>query len=191
MASNKKGKARTTLSAEQKAEVVELAVAAGIKAYRSEATKHQKEIYDKRLRNTKLLLRNYRDLKKHSENAVFDAASAQDEEVFDILDLMSEWSREEASTVESIKKSAAKTKLIMDHVDEMMRIYESACCRSKKPEDLRKYNILFDYYIGPDDLSIEDIADKYSIEPRTVYRDLRDAAARITALVFGVDGIFQ
>ena len=124
---SKKPRARTTLSEEQKREVIDLAVAAGIRAYRSEATKHQKEIYDKRLHNTKLLMRNYRSLKEHSENAVFDAATAEDDDVNEILNLMSEWAKEEDTTIESIKKSAAKTKLIMDHVDEMLRIYKAAC----------------------------------------------------------------
>ena len=145
---SKKPRARTTLSEEQKREVIDLAVAAGIRAYRSEATKHQKEIYDKRLHNTKLLMRNYRSLKEHSENAVFDAATAEDDDVNEILNLMSEWAKEEDTTIESIKKSAAKTKLIMDHVDEMLRIYKAACERSKKPEDMRRYSVLYDYYVG-------------------------------------------
>lgn len=94
---SKKPRARTTLSEEQKREVIDLAVAAGIRAYRSEATKHQKEIYDKRLHNTKLLMRNYRSLKEHSENAVFDAATAEDDDVNEILNLMSEWARRPVS----------------------------------------------------------------------------------------------
>lgn len=187
----KRSKPAATLSPEQKKEIVDLAVEAGINAYRSEAGRHQREIRDKRLRNTKLLMRNYRDLKEHTENAVFDAASADDESVDEVLDLMSEFVREEASTIDSIKKSVVKTRLIMDHVDEMLSIYQSACERSRKPEDLRKFNILFDYYISPENLSIEEIAEKYSVEERTVYRDLREAIARVTALMFGVEGIFR
>lgn len=191
MGSSKKGKTRTTLSAEQKAEVVELAVAAGIKAYRNEAGRHQKEIYDKQLRNTKLLMKNYRSLKEHAENAVFDASSADDDDVNEILNLMSEWVKEEDTTVDSIKKSAAKTRLIMDHVDEMLRIYRAACERSKKPEDMRRYNVLYDYYIGEQESTVEELAERYGVELRTVYRDLRDATDRVTALIFGVEGIFR
>ena len=71
---------------------------------------------------------------------MFDAATAEDDDVNEILNLMSEWAKEEDTTIESIKKSAAKTKLIMDHVDEMLRIYKAACERSKKPEDMRRYS---------------------------------------------------
>lgn len=188
---SKKPRARTTLSEEQKREVIDLAVAAGIKAYRSEATKHQKEIYDKRLHNTKLLMRNYRSLKEHSENAVFDAATAEDDDVNEILNLMSEWAKEEDTTIESIKKSAAKTKLIMDHVDEMLRIYKAACERSKKPEDMRRYSVLYDYYVGDEEFALEELADRHGVELRTVYRDLRDATARLTALIFGVEGVLH
>lgn len=189
--SSKKGRAPSSLTADQRKEIVGLAVAAGIKAYRDEATKHRKEIYDRRLYNTKLLMKNYRDLKEHADKAVFDASTAEDEDVYEILNLMSEWVREEASTVDSIKKSAARTKLIMDHINEMLQIYRAACERSKRPEDIRRYNVLYDYYIGPEDLSLEEIAEKYSVDARTVYRDIRDATARITALLFGVDGIFK
>lgn len=191
MGSSKKTRTAPSLTAEQRKEIVSLAVSAGIKAYRDEATRHRRELYDKRLYNTKLLMKNYRDLKEHADKAVFDATAAEDEDVYEILSLMSEWVREEASTVESIKKSAARTKLIMDHIDEMLQIYKAACERSKKPEDIRRYNVLYDYYIGPEDLSLEDIAEKYSVDTRTVYRDIRDATARITALLFGVDGIFK
>ena len=38
---------------------------------------------------------------------------------------------------------------------------------------------------------MEEIAEKYSVDTRTVYRDIREATARITALLFGVDGIFK
>ena len=130
MAGSKKGRAASSLTADQRKEIVGLAVTAGIKAYRDEATKHRKEIYDKRLYNTKLLMRNYRDLKEHADKAVFDASTAEDEDVYEILNLMSEWVREEASTVDSIKKSAARTRLIMDHINEMLQIYQAACERS-------------------------------------------------------------
>ena len=190
MAGSKKGRAASSLTADQRKEIVGLAVTAGIKAYRDEATKHRKEIYDKRLYNTKLLMRNYRDLKEHADKAVFDASTA-DEEVYEILNLMSEWVREEASTVDSIKKSAARTRLIMDHINEMLQIYQAACERSKRPEDTRRYGVLYDYYISPENLSLEEIAEKYSVDTRTIYRDIRDATARITALLFGVDGIFK
>ena len=120
-----------------------------------------------------------------------DAATAEDDDVNEILNLMSEWAKEEDTTIESIKKSAAKTKLIMDHVDEMLRIYKAACERSKKPEDMRRYSVLYDYYVGDEEFTLEELADRHGVELRTVYRDLRDATARLTALIFGVEGVLH
>lgn len=187
----RKGKPPAALSPDQKKEIVEMAVEAGIKAYRSEAEKHKREVRDRRLRNTRLLMKNYRDLKEHTEKAVFEAATVKDDSLEEILSLMSEFTRDEASSIDSIKESAAKTKLMMDHVDEMLRIYEASCERSKKPEDLRKFHVLYDLYISPDDLTLDEIARKYNVEERTAYRDLKDAISRLTALIFGVEGIFQ
>ena len=82
--SSKKGRTAPSLTADQRKEIVGLAVAAGIKAYRDEATRHRREIYDKRLYNTKLLMKNYRDLQEHADKAVFDASTAEDEDVYEI-----------------------------------------------------------------------------------------------------------
>ena len=40
-------------------------------------------------------------------------------------------------------------------------------------------------------LSQEELADRHGVELRTVYRDLRDATARLTALIFGVEGVLH
>ncbi|MDD3230886.1 MAG: hypothetical protein PHE09_16970, partial [Oscillospiraceae bacterium] len=73
--------------------VLELAIQRGIETgtkaamdYISEEKKLQhKGRYDRRLRNTRLLLKNYRTFKKHAQGAVFNAKQAKENAV-DILD---------------------------------------------------------------------------------------------------------
>ena len=114
-------------------DIIRIAAEAGAKAaletLEREKKKAQKSRYDRRLRNTRLLLRNYRMFRDHVENAVFEAEQL-DENAIDILDLMSENIYDNDLYVESIKKSVARTKIIMEHVNEMLRIYEAYCFRS-------------------------------------------------------------
>lgn len=61
-------------------EIIRLAAEAGaqaaLEAFEKERNKAVKGRYDRRLHNTKLLLRNYRTLKAHCENAIFERSKA-------------------------------------------------------------------------------------------------------------------
>lgn len=60
---------------------------AGIEKYNNELKTAQKKRADKRLHNTKLLLRNYRALKLNSENSIFSRMQME-ESAADILESM-------------------------------------------------------------------------------------------------------
>lgn len=185
MAANNKKKKQPTPSEE----LISLAAKAGAEAALSkfEAQKEQERAKknDRRLRNTKLLLKHYREFKAHSENAVYSAT--QSEDVIDVLDLM--WDRNHRSDqiVNAIKKSAVHTHIIMAHVDGMLAVYKTFAEQSRKPADLRQYYVLCDRYINAEELTINEIAEKYNIEPRTVYLDLDVAVEKLAKMIFGVD----
>lgn len=159
-----------------------------IDRYQEEQEKHKRAFYDRRLRNTKLLLRNYRELYAHSESAIYRAAEIQDEDVFDILEMMS-GGRDDDYYVESIKKSAARTRIIIEHVKEMLLLYEIYCSKSPKPEDKRRYRTVFAFYIDESPKTATQIAQDESIDERTVYRDIDSACEKLSALIFGIDGM--
>lgn len=169
--------------------VIALAVSEGIKAYHKEADTQQKLAMSKKLRNTKLLLKNFLELEAHSENSVFELSQVQDDEVYDILEMMSGRCSETDMQVESIKKSAGRTRLIVEHVREMLRLYEISCERSNKPEDKRRYRTIERMYLLKTPCSAQDIADTEGIDISTVYKDLNEGMRRLTALIFGVDGL--
>lgn len=131
--SQKKGQPRTQLTPALKQEIVELV----IETLRKEEERQRKAAFDKRLRNTKLLLINYRGLLTYSESAIFEASQC-DEDVYDILSLMSGKGTEQELYVESIKKSAGRTKLITEHVKKAISDYESYCIRSGRDEEMRR-----------------------------------------------------
>lgn len=160
---------------------------AGVEAYKKEQKKAHEKLSDRRLRNVKLLLQNYKDLKQHSENAVYTAEQAED--AIDILDMMWDPNNRSDAVVESIKASLLKTKIIMGHIDSMIDIYRDMVYRSNNEVEIRRFNILYDRYIKEGETKVASLCDKYHIDKRTVYYDTDIAAERLATLIFGIDSL--
>lgn len=172
-------------------DIIKIAAEAGARAaletLEAEKKKNQKTRYDRRLRNTKLLLRNYRVFKEHVDNAVFDMEKLE-EKALDILDVL--WSGQSGDLfVESIKESSVRTKIIMTHIEEMLKIYSAYCSISKKIEDKRRYRIIYAMYIQEIPEPVRNISEREKIDKRTVYKDVDAACETLAGLIFGVDGI--
>lgn len=180
------------LTQEQLKDMYEKSAAIGareaLKAFENERKKEQGKRADRRLRNTKLLLRNYHMLKEHSENSVF-GRTQMEESAIDILEsMMSVYDNE--VIIESIKRSATRTAIIVSHIETMFELYYSCCDRSASRElDLRRYNVVWDMFMAKDTLSVKEIAEKQNISKESVYSDIRVGIERLTALIFGVDGL--
>ena len=72
------------LTPELRKEIVELT----IETYNNEIENQRKKQFDRKLRNTRLLLEHYREFVALSKKAVYEASQC-DEDVYDILSLMS------------------------------------------------------------------------------------------------------
>jgi predicted DNA-binding protein YlxM (UPF0122 family) len=155
---------------------------------REEERTAEKSRHNKKRANVKLLLRNYRSLSEHSEGAIYDAAQAENDlDLIGVLDLMK--SGRESIGIDSIRSSVARTRLILDHINEMLEIYKRYCDRSPREEDRRRYRVVYDMYISPEPMTLDEIAAKENIDRSTVYRDVEAASERLTALIFGIDGL--
>ncbi|MEL3956910.1 hypothetical protein NST17_06830 [Caldifermentibacillus hisashii] len=147
-----------------------------------EKEKDRKRKHDWRLKNTKLLLRNYRNFKIHASDVEEDI-----EELDSIL--LDEFLGSEEFAIESIKKSKQRTLVMINYIDRMMEVYRILAEKSGKPEDLRRYKILYDMYINPDKKSVMEIAECHNVSEKTAYRNCKEAINTFSSLVFGVDGI--
>lgn len=164
---------------------------AAIDTIEKERKKLMREWYDRRLRNTKMLLQNYRPLMEHYESAVYDATTLEEEDITaaEIFELMSQYVYDNDLYVESIKKSAARTHIIMEHLNKMLGIYEVYCQKSKRKDYQRHWRVVKGLYLGPEPVTAEQIAKEEYIDKRTVYKDIDTACEVLTALIFGVDGM--
>lgn len=168
----------------------EIGAKEALKTYNQKIAQTKAEKADRRLRNTKLLLRNYRMFKAHAENAVYEAQDAIDNNAYDIIDLMSDrWQDSEEVFVDSIKRSVERTVTIVAHVEAMLHLYEVYCMNSGNPEEVRRWDVVNRLYIVEPASSIRQLATFHGVTDRTIYRDVDIACERIAALMFGIDGI--
>ena len=156
-------------------------------------------MFDKRLYNTKLLLEHYRLFKEHAENAVFELTRLDEAELTAIEIMDSMWQsagpgRGEIA-IESIANSTLRTQIVIKHIDEMLGIYEAYCYRSGKPENERRWDVINTMFILPLPVGksktelYEELAAKHFTSTRQIQRDINDSMEKITALLFGIDGI--
>ncbi len=159
-----------------------------LRTFEQERKKEYGQRADRRLRNTKLLLRNYHMLKEHAENSVFGRTQMK-ESALDILESMMSIYNDEV-IIESIKNSATRTAIIVSHIETMFGLYYAYCERSVKKEiDMRRYQVVWDMYMAEETLSAKEVAEKQNISRDSVYSDLKIGIERLTALIFGVDGL--
>ena len=160
----------------------------GIKAFRRKQEEERAGRTDRRLRNTKLLLRNYHMLKDHAGQSVF-GRTQMEESALDILESMMSMYDNEV-IIESIKRSATRTAVIVSHIETMFRLYYSYCDNSATRElDMRRYNPVWNAYMADTPLSVSEIAKKQHISKDSVYMDIRVSIEKLTSLIFGVDGL--
>ena len=181
-----------TITPEQLKNIYERAATIGakeaLKAFEQERKKEYSGRADRRLRNTKLLLRNYRMLKEHAESSVF-GRTQMEESALDILESMMSMYNNEV-IIESIKRSATRTAIIIAHIETMFGLYEAYCNKAPNQEiEMRRYEVVWDMYMADRTLSVKEIAEKQHMSKDNVYADLRVATERLTALIFGVDGL--
>ena len=188
----KEEKTLVVLTHGQLQDIYEKAAAIGaneaLKAFEKERKKEYSGRASRRLRNTKLLLRNYHMLKEHAENSVF-GRTQMEESATDILESMMSMYDNEV-IIESIKRSATRTAVIVSHIETMFGLYEVYCDKAaNRYIEMRRYEVLWDLYMAEDTLSVREVAKKQHVSMDTVYTDRRIAIEKLTALIFGVDGL--
>ena len=185
-------KALVVLTQGQLKDIYEKAAAIGaneaLKTFRQEQKKEYSRRADRRLRHTILRLRNYHMLKEHAENSVF-GRTQMEESALDILESMMSMYDNEV-IIESIKRSATRTAVIVSHIETMLGLYAAYCDKSPNRDiEMRRYEVLWDMYMAEDTLSAKEVAEKQHVSKDTVYTDIRMATEKLTALIFGVDGL--
>lgn len=178
-------------------EITRRAVKAGADAVEKERAAQRRQQsakqQDRRLWNTRLLLKHYRSLKAHFENAVYEFEEEQQAgpKPGEIWELMNARPGSEETYIESIRHSARRTMIIITHIERITGIYESYCITSNMPSMQRRWRVLHGRYLAENPKSLAAIAEEEHVARRTVERDLEEAIHDLTALLFGIDAVMM
>ena len=150
--------------------------------------KEEKSKRDRRLYNTKLLLKNYRVLKMCCKKAIYEREVPQQSAEDIIEELMSMKSTNENVIVESIKNSVERTNIIIAHIDKMLEVYRMYCSKCSEKEK-RQYKIIKSLYIAKEPKKVPELAKEFNVSKVTIYDDIKIAEERISCLIFGINGL--
>ena len=167
-------------------DITAVAAEIAIAKYQEEVNKHSVAFKDKRLHNTKLLIRKYGLLRDYTNNAIYDTAQICAEQNNDVLALIGV-DVGERHQVGSIRNNVIKTELIMEHIDTMLDCYKRRCQASTKPEVQRRWRTLKRMYLDAKPMDAQEVADLEHIGVSTVYFDIDTACEELSPLFFGLD----
>ena len=175
------------LTPSQIKKIAETASQIVIESYRQEAARVREENHDRRLYNTRLLMEKYRGLERYSEDAIYSASQIdEDTKLQSIIELMKENGDNTNFSIESIQTRVARTRVVLDHVDKMLAFYRFRCENSGKIEIQRKWETVKALYIDEEEKTVQELAEQFCVDERTVYRYNKAAMQDLSALFFGV-----
>lgn len=155
-----------------------------------EKEKEAKKKYkvDMRFRNTELLLHNYQNFVKHTENSVYTEKQLTKKELFEELDL--DMDEEFTKTqINSILKSKNKTSIILKHIDTFLQYYEYKCNLSQREDIQRRYKVIKYLFLDEEKMTQENLADFLHCNIKTIRNTKNIAIKELSVLFFGIDGL--
>ncbi|QAA31234.1 hypothetical protein [Clostridium manihotivorum] len=172
-------------------DAVKLGIREGIRYIKDQEYHKTKKRYDRRLRNTRLLLKHYRSLIAHNKISENTTIRIYEKNAIDELDDLDAVDDEE-QYVQALSKTKIRTLLIIVHINKALNYYEAICKSDGKAKE-RRYQIIRYLYIDEveDDImpSYEQVAEHFNYNVRTIGRDVRAAIEDLSILFFGIDGI--
>ncbi|MBR3697589.1 MAG: hypothetical protein IKM97_04955 [Clostridia bacterium] len=172
------------------AEGVARGIKLGLEQNENEKRLKEKITYDIKLKNTRLLLKNYRKFVNFCKQATFSEKELESATVEELLDKIYCSAYDEVTIVQGILSSKKRTEIIMTHIKKIINFYIFDANDSKNDEKCRRANILNDLYIkDKKQPAMSVLAKKYHISERQVHRDKNIAIEEVAVMMFGVDGI--
>ncbi|MEN2307906.1 hypothetical protein [Lentilactobacillus parabuchneri] len=130
---------------------------------------------EKQLRNTKDLLKNYRLLENHLD---VDLPRLEDETPLSKYEL----------SLYSLLGYRARSKEMIQFINQIVERYKKICSEGT-PEQRRRFNVIYDVYVGHPKQNRYELARRYNVDEKTIRRDERIAIHEISVMLFGIDAI--
>lgn len=167
--------------------IIQIGVQAGVREaldrINKEKEEKRKSRFDRRLRNTDLLLKNYNKFVAHCNTALYTSKQLKQANAIDILDEVED--DEDEVYVRSIMRTRERTYLIVNHIKRILGYYKYIT--KSEPEKERKYRVIVGLYI--DKKTYNQMAEELYCSTKTIERDRKEAIEELSVLIFGVDGL--
>lgn len=171
---------------------IEIGIKAGVREALDRIQKDKddrfKYRHDRRLRNTKLLLRNYNKFRLHCKNAVYTSEQLREINVIDVLDDLNNID-DESLYINSIKKTHDRTFIIVKHINRMIKLYEYSAKMDHDATTIRRYTVIKKFYMSNKKITYTEIAEELQVSEKTISRDIQQGIEDLSSLIFGIDGI--
>ncbi|WP_440896257.1 hypothetical protein ACS127_17305 [Amphibacillus sp. Q70] len=168
------------LSEKQLKIITETASREAVKAHQAYLEEQEKVKHDRRLRNIKLLLKNYRALVLHCQKREDDLLKFEETSILDLdLDEIN------LESIESIKQSKKKSIAMVHFIKGKIEAYRHNCSQN----ELKYFRVLEKKYITPKKYTVQEIAKIENIDRATVHRYLNKAMTDLPVIFFGIDAI--
>ena len=135
----------------------------------------QKLESEKKLRNVKVLLINYKYLESHLN---VELPQLEDDVKLSKYEL----------SLYSLIGYRARSKELMKFVNDSLSKYKNIC-EYENDEGYRRYDVIYNLYIADHKMTYRTLAEKYSVDENTIRRDERIAREELSVLMFGADSI--
>lgn len=169
-------------------EILKMGIKIGVETaneeYARKMVENLKQREDRRLRNTRLLLENYRVLITHCDKGVSSSEKIRPIDILDDIDSMIDPKKE--LVIESIKRSQERTKIMITHIDAMLRAYKNYA-KEIGGEEWLYYIVMHKSYISHPRYSKEQLESEHHISGRSLRRYKTAGIEMFSRFLFGVD----
>lgn len=167
------------LNKEQLEIISRTAAAVAIEKYIAEQETRERKLYDRRLHNVKLLLRNYRSLANHVAEIKLDIVELDEKLELSYLE-------SDEFAINAIKRSKNRTLAMIKFINKTLEIYKIICEQSN---EIRKYETIYYLYIAKEKMTIKELSEVQFLSERMIYKNRNKAFEDLTVLFFGIDGL--
>ncbi|VDG18560.1 hypothetical protein MUDAN_BIHEEGNE_03400 [Lactiplantibacillus mudanjiangensis] len=160
---------------------IQLAAKVGVHAYQDKVKRAKQSAYEKKLRNTKLILTKYRFLEDHVKVGLPKLS----EDDLDAISGIPSWEL----SIYSLVGYQARSKAMIAYIDAVLDQYKEDCLQSNDERVSRRFPTIWNLYLRPATINRERVAELLNVERRTVGRDVADAIDDLSVLLWGADAI--
>ena len=169
--------------------IAEISAKEAVKAYRErKKTEKREQSNADKVKRTKKLLSDYRRLKREiPEKEEFTESEKVEKRWAFLRDLMgTAHTNSQESVVEKEEKRRAENMYYINRIERTIETYREECETSKKPEAMRCYREVYEYYIAEEEKTVAQIASEECVSEKTVYKDIGNACKIIAVYLLGV-----